>query len=132
MTYLWLDDDVNTRKPPNASSGVIWEWAKTADEAIEVLKKGDVVFASLDHDLADEHYQEYHAALREGRVIDTSKCKEKTGMFVLNWMEENDVWPVLGVRIHTMNPDRKAAMLAIVERVYGKTFQYYWTGTHRV
>lgn len=46
---LFLDD---IRTPP----GFGWIWVKTAGEAIEKLKTRKVDFASLDHDLADEHY----------------------------------------------------------------------------
>jgi hypothetical protein len=61
--YLWLDDE---RKPPSFSdSRIPWTWAKTADEAIEYLKTGEVTFTSLDHDLADEHYYECSHAHQE-------------------------------------------------------------------
>jgi hypothetical protein len=124
MTYLWLDD---MRKPPtHADSGVVWTWVKTTDEAIKLLQTGDVVFASLDHDLADEHYQEFHNAQMEGRAVDTSGCKEKTGYDVLCWMEEHGVWPSEGVRIHTMNTSRGPVMIGVVQRQYGRTFQYIY------
>lgn len=127
ITDLWLDDE---RQPPTFSDcEIYWTWVKSADEAIEVLKSGTVEFASLDHDLADEHYFEYFNALSEGRLLDTSQCKEKTGMDVLLWMEENNVWPKDGVRIHTLNTARKPSMLAAVERHYGKTFQYQYNSS---
>jgi len=40
---LWLDD---LRPPPPG-----WEWAKTVEEAILIIESGEVVEASLDHDL---------------------------------------------------------------------------------
>jgi hypothetical protein len=47
---LWLDD---IRKP--WMHGCIgFEWAKTVDEAIALLKTGRVTFASLDHDLSEK------------------------------------------------------------------------------
>jgi hypothetical protein len=124
--YLWLDDE---RKPPSLSdSGIPWTWAKTADEAIEYLKTGEVVFASLDHDLADEHYYENSKAQQEGRPLDTSACKEKTGMSVIDWMEEQNVWPKDGVRVHTLNGQARERMLSVVNKLYGRMFQYYFNG----
>lgn len=132
VTDLWLDDD-NNRKPPTFTDcGLCWTWARTADEAIEMLKSGTVQFASLDHDLADSHYFAFFLSEESGGQLDTSKCKEKTGLDVLLWMEENNVWPVAGIRIHTMNTVRKPVMLEIVKRHYGKTFQYQYAGTHIV
>jgi hypothetical protein len=128
--YLWLDDE---RKPPSFSdSGVTWTWAKTGDEAIEVLKSGNVIFASLDHDLADEHYKAFLEAVESGKQLDSSSFKEKTGYDVLCWLEEHDVWPEEGVRIHTMNTSRKGVMILVVEKVYGRTFQFQIKGTHPV
>lgn len=112
--------------------GLNWTHVFTADEAIAALKTGTVEFASLDHDLADEHYVRFFMAERSGEEYDTSDCKEKTGMDVLIWMKENNVWPKDGVRIHTMNTVRKPIMLAMVQEHYGRTFQYQYEGTHAV
>lgn len=129
ITDLWLDDDPK-RRPPIC--GLAWTWVKTYEEAIEALKSGTVEFASLDHDLADAHYFAYHIAMQSGQPVDTSTCKEKTGYDVLLWMEENNVWPKDGVRIHTMNNVRGPIMLDMVRKHYGRTFQYQYAGTHRV
>lgn len=43
---LWLDDI----RPPLDGS---WTWAHNYDEAVELLKTGEVEYASLDHDLGD-------------------------------------------------------------------------------
>ena len=129
ITDLWLDDDPR-RKPPIC--GLSWTWVKTYEEAIEALKTGTVEFASLDHDLADEHYIRFFEADATGEPLDISDCKEKTGYDVLLWMRDNDVWPVEGVRIHTMNTVRKPLMLELVEKHYGRTFQHQYAGTHWV
>ena len=123
---LWLDD---YRKPPTFEQcGLVWSWAKTADEAISMMKTGEVVYASLDHDLAEEHYYAYESSSdREDKGF-----KEKTGYDVLLWMEENAVWPEHGVRIHTMNTARKPVMLQAVRAAYGRTFQEQYAGTHKV
>lgn len=49
---VWLDDQWDThpeRKPPDG-----WTPAKTAQEAIKLLKTGTVEMISLDHDLGPE------------------------------------------------------------------------------
>lgn len=61
-----------------------------------MLKTGKVEEASLDHDLT---------VLRTLGQDDGSE----TGFDVLLWMEANDVWPLLGVRVHSLNPNRKTA-----------------------
>ncbi len=121
---LWLDDH---RPVPNIESGRIWTLAKTADEAIAILKTGLVKFASLDHDLADEHYQAYDP--KNQKYLE---FKEKTGYDVICYMEEFNIWPEEGVRIHTMNVVRKPVMLSIVQKIYGRTFQDQYVGQHRV
>jgi hypothetical protein len=151
---LWLDDDLERRKPPSfGTCGIHWTWAKTAAEAIHLIQTENVVWASLDHDLADEHYFYFHSKLREchekGHQLvddmcnhclllkgdplwDTMQFTEQTGMSVIDYMEEHDKWPVHGVRIHTMNPGKKIAMLYLVNRQYGRTFQVQYFGTHLV
>ena len=47
---LWLDD---IREPWRFGKHG-WEWAKTADEAIALLKTANVEEASLDHDLTED------------------------------------------------------------------------------
>ena len=101
--YLWLDD---VRPAP-----VGFEWVKTADEAIAALKTGRVEFFSADHDLAEEHYADMDRS---------TGFKEKTGYEVVCWMEQYDVWPPLGVAVHSFNPSGRARMLAAIERVYGR------------
>jgi hypothetical protein len=61
---LWLDDP---RVPPDPS----WRWVKTPQDAIDLLKTGDVIEVSLDHDLG----------LFAGE-------REQTGYDVLLWLEE--------------------------------------------
>ena len=98
---LWLDD---IRDP--ADFGCIgYVWAKTADEAIELLKSGQVECASLDHDLS------INATLGKWDG-------ERTGYEVVRWMEESNTWPPGGVEVHSMNPAGKARMLAVIRQHY--------------
>lgn len=92
---LWLDD---IRDP--ARFGCIgWTWVTTAEAAIDLLKTGRVVEASLDHDLS--------IAATIG-VCDWNT--EVTGYDVVCWMEEHDVWPRDGTRVHSMNPEGRRRM----------------------
>ena len=98
---LWLDDVRN----PATHGAIGFVWVKTAEEAIDMLKSGAVQFASLDHDLAEEHYP--------WNCEDITKCAG-TGYVVVCWMERNDVWPPNGVRVHSMNPVGRQRMEAVI------------------
>lgn len=97
---LWLDD---VRLPPAGYS----KWVKTADECIEELKTGKYTHVSLDHDLADEHYH--------GNKPAREAYKEKTGMDVVLWMVENNVFPA-ECRVHTMNPIGRHNMMTAFQK----------------
>lgn len=98
---LWLDD----LREPWRYGFLGAEWAKTADEAIVLLRTGEVTFASLDHDLS---------------IDDTmgNPKGEKTGYTVVCWMEENNVWPKDGVDVHSMNPVGKKRMQSVIDHHY--------------
>lgn len=111
---LWLDD---IRDPPD--DGGKWVVARTADEAIELLRNPSYywTFASLDHDL--------------GHCASCAECKgwgspcgcrcHLSGNFVVNWMVAEGVYPER-VRIHSMNPVGARNMQATLLRYgpYGK------------
>lgn len=103
---LWLDDI----REPWKHGYIGCTWAKTADEAIAELKKGSVTFASLDHDLSEQ------------ATMGNPGPNEKTGYTVVCWMEENNVWPVDGIRVHSMNPAGKARMEAVIRKHYGRNW----------
>jgi len=84
---LWLDD---VRRPRTEE----WTWAKSVEEAIEILETGAVIEASLDNDL--------HPF-------------ERDGLEVLVWMEENGVWPER-VRVHTSNRFASTKMCNLLEK----------------
>lgn len=104
---LWLD---NVREPWRFGH-LGWEWVKTAQEAIDLLKTGKVVEASLDHDLAPEHYpwanRGNEAPLGNG-----------SGYDVVCWMEENNVWPPKGTKVHSMNPAGAFRMRQVIDKHY--------------
>jgi hypothetical protein len=102
---LWLDDI----RDPAQHGAIGFVWVKTAQEAIDLLATGTVRFASLDHDLDTDATM--------GRAP-----RERTGYDVVLWMEENDVWPRHGVRVHSMNPSGAAKMRQAIHRKYGCIF----------
>lgn len=103
---LWLDDV----RDPNEHGAIGFTWVKTAAEAIEMLKAGNVHLASLDHDLAEEHYP--------WNCPELPPKGAKTGYDVVCWMEENDVWPPGGVRVHSQNPAGAHRMWLAINRHY--------------
>lgn len=98
---LWLDDIRN----PELFGHIGWTWVKTYEEAIAYLSSGNVVEASLDHDLDISATLGYPA-------------DEKTGYDVVCWMEENNVWPTNGVKVHSMNPVGAQRMRKVIEKYY--------------
>lgn len=86
---LWLDD---IREAPEG-----WKWVNTVEEAINLISTGEVVEASLDHDLGDGQQEGYRLVL---------------------WMAENDVWPSDAISVHSSNPPGSERMCGVIER-YG-------------
>jgi hypothetical protein len=117
---LWLDD---VREP--WKHGYIGaEWAKTYDEAIARLQEGDVTFASLDHDIGacDDCVRDllHVGDMQTPETTFYNRCPHaKSGYDVVCWMEENNVWPVDGVVVHSMNPVGRLRMKQVIDRHYG-------------
>lgn len=109
---LWLDDV----REPWKHGCLGWEWAKTAQEAIMLLKTGRVTVASLDHDLSDEHYPFANVNPRD--------YKEQTRMAVVEFMEETGTWPVDGVSVHSINPVGRRRMELVIKKNYGRRFTF--------
>jgi hypothetical protein len=108
---IYLDDQ---RRAPFG-----WDLVKTADDCIARLSTGKVVELSLDHDLAEEHYErvvlETVDANPDGYQEFREAFREKTGYSVVQWMIEHGVWPEL-IILHTMNPVGRADMRRAIER----------------
>lgn len=96
---MWLDDI----REPWKHGRLGWVWVKNADDAIRLLATGNVIEASLDHDLS------INATIG-------MPCTEKTGYDVVCWMEANNVWPRDGVHVHSMNPSGAARMKQAIAR----------------
>lgn len=84
---LWIDD---IRQPPQDFT----HWAKTSEEAIELLKSNHFEVASFDHDLGGD---------------DTTRK-------VVLWLCENDThWPSICI-VHSQNPIGVTWLRGMIER----------------
>lgn len=86
---IWLDD---VRPAPEG-----WVWVGTVEEAIGLMSSGEVLEASLDHDLGDG---------------------EQEGYALVLYMAENDLWPEEAISVHSSNPPGAERMAGVIER-YG-------------
>lgn len=109
---LWLDD---LRPAPPG-----WTRAHSVNEAKTlILAAGDhFEYASLDHDLGD-----YEPEGGDGFRL--------TQWMTLEWHEDRNVFPRLGIRIHSANPRGVERMLADVDdsSPYEQSPRYF--ATHR-
>lgn len=118
---LWLDDnrdikdylyqdgsliDISTGNLiyPIINNGLEWKWAKTNQEAIELLKTGLVEIASFDHDLG---------------IIDGKIYEAKPTIYFLaeESFNGNNYWPKRCL-VHSMNSVGKKWISGMIER-YG-------------
>jgi len=120
---FWLDD----MRDPAQYGAIGATWAKNYDEAINILKRSTFTFASLDHDLgacAECTATGFHIGdMKTAETTFFNRCPhEKSGYDVLCWMEEHNIWPQNGIRIHSMNPVGRQQMEQIVFAHYGRNF----------
>jgi hypothetical protein len=78
-----------------------WVRAHTAAEAKDILMNEDIEFASLDHDLEGWHFN------WDDNI--------ESGYDVVKFMTEHNIWPALGVRIHTDNFTGRRNMAELIE-----------------
>jgi hypothetical protein len=110
---LWLDD---MRPAP-----VGWQWAKTVQEAQELLSTGDVDEASLDHDLgACEKClggKTPEQWLEETNFTAMPHCDHfGTGYNLVCWMEEHNIWPKQKPTVHSRYPAGRTKMQQAINR----------------
>ena len=108
--FMWLDD---IRKPwDHGHIGA--SWVRTAQEAIALLKTGEVTRASLDHDLAEDHYP--------WNCADLDSCAG-TGYDVARFLEENPQYlPKGGVTCHSANPAGRERIQIAIKKAYEKLY----------
>jgi CheY-like chemotaxis protein len=115
MRILFLDDDANRFDLfRQLTIGCVVDWAKTADEAIELLKANNYDGAFLDHDLDDGAY--------------VGKPKEKTGQDVARWIAGNATLPPSSIIIHSLNQAGAKAMKEILAdaNIPSALFPFAW------
>jgi len=118
---LFLDD---MRKPAavrwveDFPQLVNWQVVRTYQEFVDkVLAEGVPRRASFDHDLAEEHYQEYLRTLKSNDFR-YEAMQEKTGRDALKWLLEHCAeknLPRPQVWFHTMNGEGKRNMESLVK-----------------
>jgi hypothetical protein len=95
---LWLDDV----REPHVYGRLGWTWVKTAIEAIKALETGTVEIASLDHDLAWEHYP-----------WNDLPSETPNGTDLAAWMVQTQAWPSKELIVHSLNPVGAERMMKI-------------------
>jgi len=105
---LYLDDQ---RTPTNVLPGYEpWHIVRNYDEFVDwITKNGMPDFISYDHDLADEHIDDYFKQKLSMGFQNPSyhEYKEKTGLdcakWLVNYCQNNNV-QVTGCSVHSHNP----------------------------
>ena len=104
LNVLYLDDDPSRHQQFDYPADRAW----TAQEAVKLLSQNKYDLVSLDHDLATEHYQDFHQgelALRGGGTgYDVAVFIEQ--------MEEQPPW----VNVHSFNPSGAARMIQALRK----------------
>ena len=103
---LWHDD---IRPAPDG-----WLWARTNEAAQHILRTGNVVEISMDHDLGLDGFSEQQIT-DDPELLFGKGQSEKTGFHLVEWMIDNDVVPAK-VTIHSWNPDGAKHMAARLNR----------------
>ena len=119
---LFLDDDEN-RIPQKLHwielPFVNWIIVRTYDEFINcITNHGLPVMISFDHDLADNHYKEYHRANESAKKLDYNNYKEKTGYHCAQWLAQHCIDNKLGLPVcfvHSMNYMGKENIISVLE-----------------
>ena len=106
---LFLDD---IRRPSNVGlNDDNWVVVRTAEEAFEILKQGNVADLSLDHDLGMTYKRTSGLPYSE-----SYNDLAKTGYDLCKWMCEQNVWPSGQIYIHSSNPVGRQAMKQLIDR----------------
>ena len=120
---LFLDDirypkDVTWIKLPN----VEWTIVRNYQEFVEIIEKNGIpIICSFDHDLADEHYVEYHNAHNSNNTeqkIHYENFVEKSGYDCAKWLANYCVdtnTPIPLYYLHSLNPIGRQNIFSILE-----------------
>lgn len=98
-------------------------WVKTAQEAIDCLKTGNVLFLSLDHDLTPD---QQNLGGTYGQVFEDGL---PSGYDVVLWLKEHpEFWPK-GLQVHSHNPAGAGRIQKVIEQVSKYVMKYVPFGT---
>lgn len=123
MSYnLFLDDD--PLRIPNELKWiklplVDWTFVRSCEQFVSIIEeKGLPKIVSFDHDLADEHYQEFFRTkvTHEGFRYDV--VKERTGYHCAMWLAQlcvENKLPIPEYYIHTLNPVGRENIRSVLE-----------------
>lgn len=102
---LWVD-----MRDPETVGMHEWSWAKTYEEAISIFidSNYEVIQASIEHDLTRRQVLGYY------------DDDEFTGYHLVSWMLLNDVFPTLGVRVHSANLSGSLMMIEVLKELCRK------------
>ena len=122
--HLFLDD---ARDPKDVKwvelPPVAWVIVRTYEQFVETIQRdGLPQTISFDHDLADEHYKEYHCAHDEKMLshgtIRYDRFTEKTGYDCAKWVAQYCVdnnLPIPLYYLHTLNGVGRKNIFSILE-----------------
>jgi hypothetical protein len=122
--YLFLDDERDPKKVTWVDLPLVeWIIARNYNQFIDIIQKNGMPEAiSFDHDLADEHYQEYHRAHTISSptygTFRYDTLKERTGYECAKWLAQYCVdknQKIPQYYIHTMNPIGGSNIISILE-----------------
>lgn len=100
--WLYLDD---IRPAPEG-----WTLAKSAKEALEIARKGNVTRMSLDCDLGDAEYR--------GSIITKWTSHGETGIWFVEQIIKENLCPRRPPVIHSQNEQGKAEMKRLLSEYY--------------
>lgn len=88
--YLFLDDFRNPQNVKHINLPALnYETVRNYNEFCKIInEKGIPAFVSYDHDLADEHYEDFVKAVSTNSLLNYSKYTEKTGYHCAQFLIE--------------------------------------------
>lgn len=116
---IFLDDK---RQPNEVYSTDNWTVVTNYNDFVKLVQDAVIInlpitVISLDHDLADEHYEDLFNAVKEQQDLNYENYKEKTGLDCLRFLlYESDLEiEKTTLYFHTMNPVGRDNMIKEIE-----------------
>ena len=120
---LWLDDmrdpfskDFNTWYP----TGCEVYWVKTFEEFTSwITTNGLPYHICFDHDLYDEHVEDFYDSIRTGKNLKYDEYEEKCGYHCVLWLIEycnKNSKPLPKYSIHTFNSKGRINLRKLLEK----------------